>query len=89
MATLGQNLSDRFGASKKALEQFQVGSDEDLDDRQRRELAVLTGLFSNPAPIRPCDTFNLDHSTTLSILNTILTYLVILLQFKGTDMSSA
>ena len=44
----------------------------------------LLGVFSNPAPIRPCDTFNLNHSSTLSINNTVLTYLVILLQFKGT-----
>ena len=83
MAGLGQSLSDCFSASKKALEQFQVGSDDDLDDKQRRELGVLTGLFSNPAPIRPCDTFNLNYSTTLAIMNTILTYLVILVQFKG------
>ena len=55
-----------------------------VTDRQRRELSLLIGLFSNPAPIRPCDTFNLNHSSTLSINNTVLTYLVILLQFKGT-----
>ena len=64
--------------------QFQIRSDDNLHDKQRRELGMLTGLFSNPAPVRPWDTFNLNHATCLSINNTVLTYLVILLQFRGT-----
>ena len=82
-ANLGQALGDEFGGNKKALEQLQALKD-DMTDGQRRELNLLISMFSNPAPIRPCDTFDLNHSSTLSFNNTILTYLVILLQFKGT-----
>ena len=82
-ANLGQALGDAFGANKRSLEKLQALEDG-MTDEQRRELNLLISLFSNPAPIRPWDLFDLNHSTTLSINNTVLTYLVILLQFKGT-----
>ena len=81
-ANLGQAMGDAFGDNKRALEQLEALKD-DIPDSQRRELKLLINLFSNPAPIRPWDTFDLNHSSTLSIMNTLLTYLVILLQFKG------
>ena len=81
-ANLGQALGDAFGANKRSLEKLQALEDS-LSNEQRRELNLLISMFSNPAPIRPWDLFDLNHSTTLSINNTVLTYLVILLQFKG------
>ena len=75
-------MADEFAGTKRALEQLQADK-QDLTDSQRRKLGLLISLYSNPAPIRPWDTFDLNYSTTLSINNTVLTYLVILLQFKG------
>ena len=80
-AGLGQALGDEFAGIRRALEQLQAKR-QDLTDGQRRELNLLISEFSNPAPIRPWDTFDLNQSATLSIMNTVLTYLVILLQFK-------
>ena len=81
-AGLGQKLADNFAGNKRVLEQLQADK-QDLTDGQRRKLGQLISLYSNTAPIRPWDTFDLNYSTTLSINNTVLTYLVILLQFKG------
>ena len=79
---LWRALADEFAGNKRILEQLQADK-QDLTDSQRRKLGQLISLYSNTTPIRPWDTFDLNYSTTLSINNTVLTYLVILLQFKG------
>ena len=57
-----------------------------IEDRQRRELDLLIDRFSCPCPIRPLDMFDLNRACLLGLNNTILTYLVILLQFKGSPV---
>ena len=57
-----------------------------IEERQRRELGLLVDRFSCPCPIRPLDMFDLNYSSFLGLNNTMLTYLVILLQFKGSPV---
>ena len=76
-----QDLVEAFDHNKKALGRLQIR--DGIGDRQRRELDILIDRFSCPAPIRPLDMFDLNHASWLGLNNTVLTYLVILLQFKG------
>ena len=44
--------------------------------------------FSSRAPIRPMDVFDMNYSSGASIMGLILTYMIILLQFKVSEVSS-
>ena len=44
--------------------------------------------FSSRAPIRPMDTFDMNYSSGASIVGLILTYMIILMQFKVSEMSA-
>ena len=41
--------------------------------------------FSSRAPIRPMDVFDMNYASGASILGLMLTYMIILLQFKLSD----
>ena len=43
--------------------------------------------FSSRAPIRPMDVFDMNYSSGASIMGLILTYMIILLQFKVSEVS--
>ena len=79
-----QDLAEAFARNRRSLGQLQVR--DGIEERQRRELALLIERFSLPSPIRPLDMFDLNRASLLGINNTILTYLVILLQFKGSPV---
>ena len=79
-----QDLAEAFDRNRKSLGRLQVR--DGIEERQRRELALLIDRFSLPSPIRPHDMFDLNRASNLGINNTILTYLVILLQFKGSPV---
>ena len=75
---------EAFDRNRRVLGRLQVR--DGIEERQRRELDLLIDRFSNPCPIRPLDMFDLNYSSFLGLNNTILTYLVILLQFKGSPV---
>ena len=79
-----QDLAEAFARNRRSLGQLQVR--DGIGEKQRRELALLIDRFSLPSPIRPLDMFDLNRASNLGINNTILTYLVILLQFKGSPV---
>ena len=43
--------------------------------------------FSSRAPICPMDVFDMNYSSGASIMGLILTYMIILLQFKVSEVS--
>ena len=79
-----QDLAEAFARNRRSLGQLQVR--DGIEERQRMRLALLIERFSLPSPIRPLDMFDLNRASLLGINNTILTYLVILLQFKGSPV---
>jgi hypothetical protein len=50
-----------------------------------RELDVLLDLFSGVSPFRPLDIFNVNLSSAGSLAGLIVTYIIVLLQFKTGD----
>ena len=86
MQANGQKLCDHFSAIKENLEDFSMHFSNKLEDEEARRLDVLISRFSSAdsadSPIRPCDVFNLNTASFVSIGGIILTYLIVLLQFK-------
>ena len=79
----GQELCDHFSAIKENLEDFSIYFTNKLDEEEMRRLDILISRFSSrDSPIRPCDVFNLNTASFYSIGGTILTYMIVLLQFK-------
>ena len=82
----GQELCDHFSAIKENLEDFSMHFASKMEEEEARRLDILISRFSSAdgdqAPIRPCDVFNLNTASFVSIGGMILTYLIVLLQFK-------
>lgn len=87
MQDKGQKLCDHFSAIKENLEDISMHFANKLEDEEARQLDVLISRFSSTdPPIRPCDVFNMNTTSFVSIGGIILTYLIVLLQFKvGAD----
>ena len=57
-----------------------------LSELDRTKLRILIKRFDDPAPIQPRSSFNLNLPTAISAAGLIATYLVILVQFKQSNM---
>ena len=56
-----------------------------LDLPSKSYLEVTIERYSRSSPIRPMDTFDLNSGSAMSIAGLLLTYLIVLLQFKVSD----
>ena len=52
---------------------------------ERAQAEVLIDRFGRAAPIRPLDVFDVNYATAASVSGLILTYVIVLLQFKMSD----
>ncbi len=82
----GQWLKDRNIQVRKDLEDLHVEQIEMIGDKMRTKLRTLIKRLSEQPSLRPADSFDLDSSTALSCGGLLVTYLVVLLQFKTTDL---
>ena len=83
MQAKGQVLCNHFASIKDNLENMSLVFARNLDFEEERKLRVLISRFStNSSPIRPCDVFDMNTASFVSISGIILTYLIVLLQFK-------
>ena len=60
-----------------------------LNQEEKCQLDVLITRYSNPGPIRPLDIFNLNFASAASTAGLLLTYLIVLMQFRAGDSSKA
>ena len=67
-----------------------MGNAKRLTAEETLEVETLADWlsFSSRAPIRPMDVFDMNYSSGASIMGLILTYMIILLQFKVSEVSS-
>ena len=83
MQAKGQVLCNHFASIKDNLENISLVFARNLDFEDERKLRVLISRFSTTSsPIRPCDVFDMNTASFVSISGIILTYLIVLLQFK-------
>ena len=81
----GQMIEDGVEDVVKALRHVLVRYSRDLDQEQRDRVTMLKENFEHTRGISPRKVFNLNLSMMLSSLSTLMTYLIILMQFKAGD----
>ena len=83
MQAKGQVICNHFASIRDNLENMSLVFAKHLDLEAERKLRILISRFSaNSSPIRPCDVFDMNTASFVSISGIILTYLIVLLQFK-------
>ncbi len=81
----GQDLASGYRSVRSALLGIVVERSETLTPKEQAEILILVDHFSTPAPVRPMDVFNLNYGSGASIVGLVLTYIIVLLQFKMGD----
>ncbi len=79
---VGQELCDHYSSIRENLQAASVTHAESLSKSSMRQLDVLIDQFSRPAPIRPKNVFDLNLASGASVSGLMLTYLIVMLQFK-------
>ena len=82
--TAGQNLSSIMEESSSALNEIQMTRDK---DKKSNRFKILTQNVKDKSlsPINPFSAFSLSNSTLIGTFATILTYLIVLIQFKAAE----
>ena len=79
----GQCLSNKYARIQQNLDHISINFADKLARKQEKKLEVLISHFSAAcSPVRPCDVFNMDAANFVSVGGLIITYLIVLLQFK-------
>ena len=82
----GQHLSNKHARIRQNLESISIRFAGKLERKEERQLEVLISHFSaTTSPIRPYAVFNMDTANFVSVGGLIITYLIVLLQFKLGD----
>ncbi len=83
----GQALEDAVSAAAAALREGALElRASDLSPAEAVAVSALRGRLADFAGIRPCNAYRLNTSMTLSAVATLLTYVVVLLQFKSSEV---
>jgi hypothetical protein len=89
LARKGQAIKDALLSSRNTWDKLvYINDDICLDDRVKNKIACLRHYLSFTRYLRPMDAFNLDQSSFLSMCGLLLTYSVVLLQFKLGEQSA-
>ena len=78
---IGQALSEVYSEIHERMDKLLLL--DGISIKQRRELKFLVKRFSVRAPIRPLDMFDMNSANFAVISNIMMTYVIILMQFKG------
>ena len=81
----GQSLTNKYARIKQNLEHISINYANNLKRKEERQFEVLISHFSCPCPVRPCDIFNMNSANFVSVGGLIITYLIVLMQFKLGD----
>lgn len=85
----GQSLTNKYARIKQNLEYISINHANNLKRKEERQLEVLISHFSCPCPVRPCDIFNMNSANFVSVGGLIITYLIVLMQFKLGDSNDS
>ena len=86
LTSVGQNLSNSMKKCGYHLDRFKP-NDKKMDEREL-DLLRQDIRYHSESPIAPFSFFTLSNSTLLGAFGTIVTYLIVLLQFKISEYSS-
>ena len=81
----GQGLTNKYARIRQNLEHISINLADKLKRKEEKQLEVLISHFSCPCPVRPWDIFNMNSANFVSVGGLIITYLIVLIQFKLGD----
>ena len=85
ITSFGQNLSNTMKECGYHLDRFKFYNKK-IDEKEI-ELLRQDVKYHSESPIKPFSCFGLSNNTLLGAFGTIITYLIVLLQFKVSEMS--
>lgn len=86
LTSVGQNLSNSMKKCGYHLDRFKP-NDKKMDEREL-DLLRQDIRYHSESPIAPFSFFSLSNGTLLGAFGTIVTYLIVLLQFKLSEFTS-
>ena len=78
----GQDLEDVRSEAKTILEEFATRTCTDHSDGVKFRAKVLVERMGKPGALKPLSYFSVNNSAHLSGISTMITYLIVLMQFK-------
>ncbi len=78
-----------YSLIKKRLQMLAIDNANGSTERERAEVEYLIGEFSASSPLRPMKACNVNFSAAASLTALIITYIIVLLQFKVGDESTS
>ena len=79
--TKGQDISNGYADVQRSLEDYFLAK-QPSNQAERDVLTALMRRYGNKAPIRPQNAIDLDRNTGLVGTGLLLTYIIVLMQFK-------
>ena len=82
-------MCEDVAEARERIQRMRMDNAKRLTAEETLEVDTLVDWlsFSSRAPIRPMDVFDMNYSSGASIMGLILTYMIILLQFKVSEVS--
>lgn len=85
----GQELENARREAKIQLERYMARNTEVMSGQDRFRAEILLGRFETMGRFRPSGYFSMNSATFLSVVSTMLTYLIVLVQFKVSNIASS
>lgn len=78
----GDNLAKVYSGIRTELQDHIVREVPNLDQATRTHLDILVDRFTSESPISPLGCFNMNYSSAMSMDGVVLTYIIVLMQFR-------
>ncbi len=82
LKNIGQSIASKYANIRRNLQKIVVAGATDLSLRELSQYEMLVDWFAKSSPIRPKDMFNLNFSSAATICGIVMTYMLVLVQFK-------
>ncbi len=80
----GQRANDLYRAVRKNLQDLKIRfATQTLPVETEVELDTLVDRFETSGPIAPKNVFEMNYSSSAALVSTIVTYLIVLIEFKS------
>jgi hypothetical protein len=85
LTSAGQNLTNAMKRAKSKLHLWQRFNLNHLDSETNQSISILAQEFEDHSVIQPCNCFVLGYSSQLSGFSVLLTFAVVLFQFRSSE----
>ena len=85
LCNAGQKLKDEMEETKESFKKARKENAQTLTEETKVDIENLLDSLSKPDPISPYSYFSVNHACFMAAEVTTLTYLIVLLQFKGAE----